>query len=280
MKRNEDIEFLTAPLTMIDYHVHTSLCNHATGTMEAYVQAAIDKNLSTICFLDHLTFQAGGREQAMHPDEVSGYVDAARRLARQYRSTIDVRVGLEVDFSPRHVDQCIQIVNRFDLDVVGGSVHFIDGQDVVSGRSAWSRGELNTGRVYRRYLEVLESMLDYDYLDVVCHLDLPKKFGNRPSPSVRQGFVNLLGKIKARNLAIELNTSGFRYPVKEAFPSQDLLKRCARLQIPVVTGSDAHSPAAVGRDFGPAKKLLQAAGYRHLTAFCHRQRECVPLRDA
>ena len=84
---------------MFDYHVHTSLCNHATGTMEQYVRAAVAKGLATICFLDHLTFQEAGRANAMFPREVPIYVDVARRLARQYRERISVRVGLEIDFS-------------------------------------------------------------------------------------------------------------------------------------------------------------------------------------
>ena len=66
-----------------------------------------------------------------------------------------------------------------------------------------------------------------------------------------QGFGDVLEKIRERNLAVELNTSGFHYPVKEAFPSPDLLRRCARLQIPLVTGSDAHAPRVGGQGFRP-----------------------------
>jgi histidinol-phosphatase (PHP family) len=264
---------------MIDYHVHTSLCNHATGTMEEYVLSAIDKQLTTLCFLDHLTFQKGGRHNAMDPAQAPRYVAEARRLRRRYRQAIDVRVGLEVDFSPAHVQQCIDAVSSLDLDVVGGSVHFIDGDDVVTRRSAWARGEMDADDVYSRYLRVLETMLDYDYVDVICHLDLPKKFDNRPSAAVRQGFSDLLQKVRDRGLAVELNTSGFNYPVNEAFPSPELLERCAALQIPVVTGSDAHSPASVGRAFDRARDLLKRAGYRHLTGFRRRQRETVPLEN-
>ena len=262
---------------MIDYHVHTSLCNHASGSMEEYVRAAVAKELSTICFLDHLTLQEGGRNNAMSPDEVPMYVNAARRLARQYREQITVRVGLEVDFSPRYVERCVAILDNFDLDVVGSSVHFLDGEDVVSQRSAWSRGELSADVVYPKYFDLLESMLDYDYFDVVCHLDLPKKYNQRPSPSAAQGFRDLLEKICEKDLAVELNTSGFRYPVQEAFPSPELLNRCAQLQIPVVTGSDAHAPESVGEDFDRARDLLKVAGYRYLTGFSHRQRENVAL---
>jgi histidinol-phosphatase (PHP family) len=262
---------------MIDYHVHTSLCNHAYGSMEQYVHAAMAKGLTTICFLDHLTFQEAGRRNAMQPREVPMYVNAARRLARLYRDRISVRVGLEVDFSPRYVDRCREIVETFDFDVVGGSVHFIDGGDVVSGKSAWACGQLSADVVYPKYLGVMRSMLDCGYIDVICHLDLPKKFNRRPSPSIAEGFDEILEKIRARNLAVELNTSGFGYPVKEAFPSPDLLSSCARLRIPVVTGSDAHSPESVGRDFDRARKLLKSAGFRQLTGFFHRRREVVAL---
>ncbi|WP_319407466.1 histidinol-phosphatase HisJ family protein [uncultured Desulfosarcina sp.] len=263
---------------MIDYHVHTSLCNHATGTMEQYVRAAVVRGIATICFLDHLTFQEAGRNNAMFPREVPMYVNEARRLERYYREQISVRVGLEIDFSPRHVDRCIEIVNTFDLDVVGSSVHFLEGEDVVTRHSAWARGEISPDEVYPKYIGVLESMLDYDYFDVICHLDLPKKYNQRPSLTAIKGFLGVLEKIREKDLTVELNTSGFHYPVKEAFPSPELLGRCVQLQIPVVVGSDAHTPETVGRDFDRARDLLIEAGYRHLTGFSHRQREAVPLQ--
>jgi histidinol-phosphatase (PHP family) len=38
----------------IDGHVHTSLCHHASGSMEDYVLAAIDRGLERLFFLEHL----------------------------------------------------------------------------------------------------------------------------------------------------------------------------------------------------------------------------------
>ena len=52
---------------MIDYHVHTSFCNHAAGTMEQPVRAAGGKGLATICFPDHLTLQEAGRTDRVCP---------------------------------------------------------------------------------------------------------------------------------------------------------------------------------------------------------------------
>ena len=70
-------------------------------------------------------------------------------------SRSNVRVGLEIDFSPRHADRCIETVNTFDLDVVGSRVHFLDGEDVVSRRSALGWGEISAADVYPKYLGVM-----------------------------------------------------------------------------------------------------------------------------
>jgi len=39
---------------MVDYHVHTALCNHADGSMREYLECACEKGLAEFCFLDHL----------------------------------------------------------------------------------------------------------------------------------------------------------------------------------------------------------------------------------
>ena len=110
---------------MIDYHVHTSLCNHANGTMEQYIQSALSAGLSEICFLDHLTLHKGGKHLSMTPDYVPLYYQSARQLAHAYRDDIRVKVGLEVDYDPNNAHHIKKIIAPFDFDVIGGSGHFI-----------------------------------------------------------------------------------------------------------------------------------------------------------
>ena len=118
-------------------------------------------------------------------------------------------------------------------------------------------------------------MLDYDYVDVVCHLGLPNKYNQRPPSPALEGFMGVLQKIREKDRIVELNTSGFHYPVKEAFPSPELKDRSVQLYIPVVTGSDAYTPETADRDFDRARDMLSAAGHRQLTGFSHRQRKAV-----
>ena len=92
---------------MIDYHVHTSLCNHANGTMEQYIRQAVEIGLTEICFLDHLILHEKGRRLTMSPEELPFYFHAARHLANKYKDQIQVKVGLEVDVIPAYLDQIV-----------------------------------------------------------------------------------------------------------------------------------------------------------------------------
>ena len=42
---------------IVDLHNHTRLCNHAQGTMEEYIQVAIDSNVDVFGFSDHGTYE-------------------------------------------------------------------------------------------------------------------------------------------------------------------------------------------------------------------------------
>ncbi len=261
---------------MIDYHVHTRLCNHAHGTMEQYIGCAIDKGLSEICFLDHLTLNKQGRDLAMDPVAVPLYIYAARRLAEKYKNRIEVKVGMEVDYTPAHAEEASAILDRFSLDVIGGSVHFVDDENIVSSKNRNSTSSPNAG-FYDHYLELLGKLLDYSGFDVICHLDVIKKFGNHPPARFFDKMDEILTRIKYHDLVVEINTSGLSHPAGAVYPAPEILRRCFEKKIPVTFGSDAHRPEQVGRAFQQATAILRNAGYRNLTGFNRRNRYEIPI---
>jgi histidinol-phosphatase (PHP family) len=262
---------------MIDYHVHTALCNHAQGTMEAYVRRALALGLQEICFLDHLTLQAAGRDLAMDPGEVPFYFQAVQTLKRRYQGAIRVKVGLEVDFGPRDTDRTQAITEMFAFDVIAGSVHFPGGTNVVTRTSDWARGTGDPDAVTALYLAHLDKMLDCTYFDVVSHIDLTKKFGALPSRSFDREWDAVLQKVKHRGLTVELNASGYDHPGGAPYPGEDILRKCRALDIGVTLGSDAHRPDQVGQHYDRCLALLRRAGYRQLQVFTRRVRRAIPL---
>ena len=264
----------------IDYHVHTPLCNHAGGVMTSFVRQAVDIGFREICFLDHLTFRDADPGLTMAPEEVPLYFHAVQRLKYQYRSTIKVKAGLEVDFDPVYADRMQKIIETFSFDVIGCSVHYLGDFDIVTSGSAWRNGEGDTDTVYGRYFDQLEKVLDYPFFDMLCHFDLVKKFNRKPTGAFDTRWHTVLQKVKDKGITLEINTSGFEHPVKEPYPSPDILKQCRRLDIPVTVGSDSHAPKHIGRHYGRAKAMLVDAGYKTLNTFTHRKAEPIPISGA
>ena len=264
---------------MIDYHVHTALCNHADGSMQEYVERACEKGLSEICFLDHLTLHPGGAHLSMRPADLPFYFYSARDLADRYKVRISVKAGLEVDYDPAYADQIRSIIAPFDFDIIGGSVHFIEDTNLVSRHKGDDRALLGIEESSRRYLDKLSAMIDADLVDVICHIDIFKKFGERPGAWIKTEMTAILEKIARKNLAVELNASGWVHPAEEPYPDLHILRECGILGIPVTLGSDAHSPKDVGRHFEAAKEMLASAGYTRLAAFCRRQRYEIDINS-
>lgn len=261
----------------IDYHIHTTLCNHARCGMPAFVQQAIENGFEEICFLDHLTLRRADPGLSMVAEEVPLYFQAVQTLKHRYSGLIRVKAGLEVDFDPDQADRMQAIIDTFAFDVIGCSVHYLEDFDIVTSGSAWRHGQGDTDRVYDRYVEQLEKILDYPFFDMICHFDLVKKFNRMPGKPLDVRLDPVLQKAKDGNITLEINTSGFEHPVGEAYPSRDILRRCRRFDIAVTMGSDAHAPKHIGRHFDRAKALLFDAGYRRLNTFTNREAISVPM---
>ena len=262
---------------MIDYHVHTRLCNHANGTMVQYIQSAIDKGLSEICFLDHLTLNEMGCDLSMGIDDVPLYLYAARRLGDQYKDRITVKAGLEIDFTPMYAETAAAVTERFSFDVIGGSVHFVEAANIVSSKRSKNDTAHPDAAFYEQYLDLVDMMLDYSCFDVICHLDVVKKFGAQPPAGFFDRMEEILTKIKHKDIVLEINTSGLSHPANAVYPDPAILKSCFEKDIPVTFGSDAHRPEQVGRHFDEAVTLLRNAGYRRLTGFSRQNRYEIPI---
>jgi histidinol-phosphatase (PHP family) len=263
---------------MIDYHIHTPLCNHAEGGMEEYVLSAVNKGFSEICFLDHFIPEGPGTKHSMHAGEIPMYMQAISRLREKYSDRITIRAGLEVDYLPGCKGMIEEILGRFDFDAIGGSFHFVDGFNVASRKLMPPENQKDRDNLVRSYFEGLIRMLDWPYFNFFCHPDIVKKTG-MVIPYSLSGLVGeFLSGVAEKGLALEFNTSGWDHPAGESYPSESLVKRCFEMSIPFTIGSDSHKPGNVGLHFDKALSILESAGYSELLSFEKRLVRPVPLK--
>jgi histidinol-phosphatase (PHP family) len=258
---------------MLDYHIHTKRCGHATGEMAQYVAEAQNKKLSEIGFADHFPLDLLGytpqAKVTMTGVEFPGYL--AEIASLQQSSSLLIRTGVEVDYLPGREKTTAAALSTAPLDYIIGSLHFLDDWDFTHPRFAGRFGEMDVDDIFERYFTVVEDMAESGLFDIVGHLDVVKKFSYFPSRPWDNLVDKVCGTLKKNGLCVELNTAGWRAPVKEAYPSILFLEKFHALGIPVTLGSDAHCPEDVGAGIDQAVSLLKKIGFTEVASFSDRQ---------
>ena len=269
-------------LPLVDYHVHTARCGHATGAMERYVEHAIEAGLSELGFSDHLFMywlppERRDPELAMAEWEHEFYIEDVERCRSRYAADISLRLSTEADFIPGHERELEAILGRYDWDYVIGSVHFLDdwGFDDVRYLSRFDAWDLDA--LYARYFEVVGCSAETGLFDTIGHADLVKKFGHRAAVDQSEAYARLASRFARAGVCVEVNTAGLRRPVGEIYPHPDLLRACRAAGVSVTLGSDAHAPNEVAEDLAAACHLVRSVGYEHYVKYAARRRTEVRL---
>jgi histidinol-phosphatase (PHP family) len=259
-------------IPIVDYHMHTPLCGHAVGEPKEYAEAALEAGLEEIGFSDHAPFvHYEDPGITMNIKQLPEYYQMIEDVRKKYSNCLRVKIGIEADFIPGYEDKTKAILDDYPYDYVIGSIHFIKdwGFDNPEELKKWDEQDID--QVYRDYYELLRQSAQSGMYDIMGHVDLVKKFGHRST----QDFVDDIKKtalaFKECGVAIEINTSGLRKPVKEMYPALLNLKIYAGAGVPLTFGSDSHNPKDVGKGFEQAMIMAREAGYSEYVLFKGRE---------
>ena len=262
-----------------DYHMHTPLCKHAAGPMEDYVERAIELGLREVGFADHNPLPCGrGANVRMREVELDYYVERVTELQFRYRGKIDVMLGLEMDYIQGLEDYLEQQVSRYPWDYVLGSIHYLDNE---CREGSWPRNfDGDARKLYARYFDLVRRMARSGLCDIVAHFDVPKRSGHLPGEREAEDITRTLQEIKAADISMEINTSGYRHPElpePQPYPALPIAEQALALGIPLTVNSDAHAPDQVGLRFTEVASFLKKKGCRQLAKFDRRKRSVYEL---
>jgi len=265
---------------MIDYHLHTTRCCHATGTPAEYLEEAEKKGLVEIGFADHyplglLDFEPRN-QVTMKPGELQEYMEQVKALQDQSRS-VKVKLGIEVDYIPGTEGKLKKLLEESAFDYVIGSIHFLDDWDFTHPFYMEDYKNLDLEQLYRRYYELVGKVCQCGLFDIIGHIDVVKKFGYRPAGNLDAIRLETARLLRETDTCLELNTAGRDAPVGEFYPDREFLAMCCSEGVAITLGSDAHAPEQVGRYFPEALELLRKTGYRELTVFEGRVKSKQPF---
>jgi len=255
----------------VDLHNHTTRCNHAQGTVDEYIQRAIELGIDIYGFSEHAPMDFDP-EYRLAFEEMEAYTNEILTAKERYKNDIQLLLGYEVDWLRGHMDE--RVLNA-DVDYLIGSVHFIDkwGFDNPEFIGGWK--EKNIDEIWQAYFEATKAMAKSGKFDIVGHLDLIKVFKFMPTQETRILAKDALLAIKKSNMVLELNTAGLRKPIGEIYPSRELLEEAYSLDIPITFSSDAHAVEQIGAGYELATILAKDIGYTQAVTFQGRDKQLI-----
>jgi len=253
-----------------DYHTHPQghrTQRYSQELLQPWIDSARKRGLRDIALTDHDRYHAG-----IDFDEID-------RL-REKNGDLRIRAGIELDNDPARSAAGRQWIEKHwnKLDFVLGSVHFLERADqmfdsVPAGASQFADRDID--KLYADYFCRVRELAATGLVDCLAHLDLIKIHGHRPTGEITSLVDETLDLIRARNLAIELSTAGWRKPVNELYPSDRVIRLAIEKGIPFTTASDAHSFAQLGENFERLAEKMSILGIREVCVYEKHKRQSV-----
>jgi len=261
---------------LVDYHNHTSFCNHAIGPMIAYLDEAVRQGMDEFGFAEHAPWMMGRDDHPLCPnlDSWGLYCEEVERLRGhlvERRSPMKLRLGVEIDYAPGMDNRTAEFLARYPFDHVIGSVHFVTNGRRADGTVSLARAR-SIRHLYELYFAEVENMVATGLFDIVGHIDLPKREGDLPLEGYLDLIEDLIPALRESNVVVEINTSGKDKPVEEFFPSIQVTSMLVSAGIPLTLGSDSHSPTDVGRYMPEAIQMLRDCDATEIITFNKRER--------
>lgn len=255
-----------------NYHSHTPRCKHATGTVEEYVNAAIEGGFDVLGISDHTPnhYSTGYvATMRMGEEELGDYVESVRTAGEKYKDRIRVLCGLECEYFPDHFGWILEQKEKYALDYLILGNHFDTTDDTLTPGGGFYFGGLTEPDKLRRYTEMtIKGMETGKYL-YVAHPDVA--LSQYPSfDSHAKDMANELCRAaKALGIPLEYNLLGRMHRGSGRFqglgyPCEQFWETAAKWDVDCVIGVDAHSPEHLLKTeaFDSAVEYLRSLGLK------------------
>jgi histidinol-phosphatase (PHP family) len=269
---------------IIDYHMHLERGPFDENWWLKFWEEEKKKNIQEIGITEH-----GHRFKEFRPiyDHIpitapwcDSNLEEYREFTTFLKEKYKIKVGVEMDYFPEKEKEIKELLEEYNFfDYVLGSVHFIDhgfGFDIDPNDPRWTEKDIE--EIFEDYFDKVERMIKSNLYDVIAHLDLVKLWGGRTPKNISSIYERISKVIISSQMSLELNTAGWRKPVKELYPSPEFLKIISPYNIPLTFGADAHTPEDAGRDIEKAYQLAKNLGFKKISIFEKRKRILIDLQ--
>lgn len=236
-----------------NYHTHTHRCNHAIGREEEYVREALKAGLKILGWADHTPYLFPNGYYShfrMRPIQLSGYIKTIQELQKQYAGQIEMPIGLEMEYYPKHFENLMEFLRDHPIDYLILGQHFI-GNEYDAPYSGLVTDDKEVVRRYcRQSMEAMNTGLFtyFAHPDLIHYQDDWKFYQEAVRP--------MCAEAKQCGVPLEINLLGIREG--RHYPNRYFWEMAAQEGCDVILGVDAHSPQAMNHPESVQKGLALA----------------------
>ena len=287
-----------------DIHMHSAYSYDSESPMESMILGAIKKGLKTICFTEHLDLDYPSDDgEIIFQVDLDAYTKGLFELKEKYKEQIEVLYGIEMGLLPYLAERYQHIADTHPFDFIIGSSHLMPAPWYMSDfdykkehgvfpenakhgdpyEKAFWEGRSTEDIVNAYFHTIANNIQHYKNFDTYAHMDYviryaPEKNKDYTYKKYADSLDEALKAIIEQDIALEVNTAGYKYGLGQPNPQSDILKRYRELGGEKITiGADGHQPDHIAYDFKKAEDLLTGLGFKYYTIFRKRNPEMIPF---
>ena len=248
-----------------DYHVHTYYSDDSECPMEDMVQRAIAIGLDEIAFTEHVDY---GVKTVLNCD-YDAYFRELEAMGNKYGKQLTIKAGIEFGVQSHTIPLFESVFKKYPFDFVILSNHQVDNKEFWNNQFQEGKTQEEYQNAY--YEAIFDVVQNYSDYSVLGHLDMIKRYdgcGDYPDEKIMEIVEKIFRRIIADGKGIEVNTSCFKYGLKDLTPSRAILRLYHQLGGRIITiGSDTHETQHLGDHFDEVKAILREIGFRQFCTF-------------
>lgn len=248
---------------MIDCHIHLERGNYTVEWLNKFVETAVHRGIDEIYLLEHShrfrEFSSMYESIADYSSYQKEWFERKRNAylsikdyilfieqAKQITYPIKLKFGLEVCYFEGYEHLINEILHSYPFDFATGSVHWVDGFGFDHKKELWDN--IDVDKLYVRYYEIMERLIESDLFTGVAHPDSIKAFGHKPSFNLAGIYGKIAELLNKHNMYAEQSGGlHLNYSSKcELGMNEAMLKVFTHKGVCILTASDAHKPEDVG----------------------------------
>lgn len=274
---------------MHSHHSHSGdYVAHAKDTLDLITQRAIEMKFSTFCLTEHMPRT---RNDYLYPEEIDKnyttetlqeifdkyYHHASKIQLENKEGYTKFLVGTELEGDLDHVNHALTIREQYNLDLIVGSVHFVNNIPIDFNRELFLKAMESSGsfrNLFKEYFECQYSMLVKIKPEIVGHFDLIRLMltdedyynGKKVKevdiekdwPEIWQLIIRNIKFIESYGGLIELNSAAIRKGWDTPYPKLDICNAIIQYgDSNFCLSDDSHSIDQVGLNYSKVLDFIE-----------------------